>query len=64
MAGFLFRLETVDGAPAEPPTLEASVPNWRVGDVISLGRRQLRVVGKRDDDADQPPVLIVEDSAG
>jgi hypothetical protein len=61
MAAFLFRLETVDGAPAEPPTLEASVPNWRVGDVISLGRRQLRVVGKRDDDADQPPVLLVEE---
>jgi hypothetical protein len=61
MAGFLFRLERVDGAPAEPATLEASVPNWRVGDVISLGRRQVRVVGKRDDDADQPPVLIVED---
>jgi hypothetical protein len=27
--------------------------------VISLGRRQLRVVDKRDADADQPPVLIV-----
>jgi hypothetical protein len=52
MAGFLFRLEMVDGAPAEPPTLEASVPNWQVGDVISLGRRQLRVIGKRDDDTD------------
>jgi hypothetical protein len=65
MAGFLFRLETVDGAPAESPTLEASVPNWRVGDVISFGRRQLRVVGKRGDDAaDEPPVLIVEDTAG
>jgi hypothetical protein len=64
MGGFLFRLETVDGAPAEPPTLEACVPNWRAGDVISLGRRQLRVIGKRGDDADQPPVLIVEDVAG
>jgi hypothetical protein len=51
----------VDGAPAEPPTLEAAVLNWRVGDVISLGRRQLRVIGKRDDDADQPPVLVVEE---
>jgi hypothetical protein len=61
MAGFLFRLEMVDGAPAEPPTLEAAVLNWRVGDVISLGRRQLRVIGKRDDDADQPPVLVVEE---
>ena len=64
MAGFLFRLETVDGVPAEPSTLEASVPNWSRGDVISLGRRQLRVVDKRDDDANQPPVLIVEDAAG
>jgi hypothetical protein len=31
--------------------------------VISLGRRQLRVIGKRHDDADQPPVLVVEDAA-
>jgi hypothetical protein len=30
----------------------------RIGDVISLGRRQLRVVDKRDDDADQAPVLV------
>jgi hypothetical protein len=64
MAGFLFRLETVDGSPASPSTLEAAVPNWRAGDVISLGRRQLRVVGTRDDAADQAPVLIVEDVAG
>ena len=62
MAGFLFRLETVDGVPAEPRTLEAAVPNWQAGDVISLGRRQLRVVGTRDDDADKSPVLIVEDA--
>jgi hypothetical protein len=61
MAGFLFRLETVDGVPAEPPTLATAVPNWRAGDTIPLGRRTLRVVGIRDDDADQPPVLIVED---
>jgi hypothetical protein len=32
-----------------------------VGDTIHLGKRTLRVIGKRDDDADQPPVLIVED---
>ena len=62
MAGFLFRLETVDGAPAEPPTIAAAVPNWKLGDLIQFGRRALRVVGKRDDDADQPPVLIVEDA--
>ena len=48
MAGFLFRLET-----------------WTVrrpaADVIPLGHRSLRVIGKRDDDADQPPVLIVDE---
>jgi hypothetical protein len=42
---FLFRLETADGAPAEPPTLTSAVPNWRPGDTIPLGRRTLRVVG-------------------
>lgn len=60
MAGFLFRLETTEGARAEPPTLEAAVPNWRPGDSIYLGSRTLRVVEVRDDDADQPPVLVVE----
>jgi hypothetical protein len=63
MAGFLFRLETVDGAPAEPPTFATAVPNWVAGDTISLGKRTLRVIGKRDDNADQPPVLVVEDTA-
>jgi len=52
MAGFLFRLESEDGTPAEPSTLEAAVPNWR----------QLRVVRLRDDEAGRP-VLVVEDVA-
>jgi hypothetical protein len=60
---FLFRLETSDGAPAEPPTIESAVPNWRPGDTIPLGGRMLRVVGVRDDEADQQPVLVVEDMA-
>jgi hypothetical protein len=64
MAGFLFRLETTDGARAEPPTLSSAVPDWREGDTIHLGKRALRVVGKRDDDSDQPPVLVVEDVCG
>jgi hypothetical protein len=64
MAGFLFRLETADGAPAEPPTLRSAVPNWRAGDTIPLGERTLRVVRVRDDDGEQPPVLVVEDMAG
>jgi hypothetical protein len=63
MAGFLFRLETADGVAANPPRLESAVPNWKPGDSIYLGSRTLRVVGIRDDDADQPPVLVVEDVA-
>jgi len=63
MAGFLFRLETVDGAAADPATLEVAVPNWKAGDAIHFGHRTLRVVGTRDDDAEQPPVLVGEDMA-
>jgi hypothetical protein len=58
---FLFKLETVDGRPAEPPTFVTAVPNWRAGDTIPLGHRTLRVVGVRDDDADYPPVLVVKE---
>jgi hypothetical protein len=61
MAGFLFRLETVEGDPAEPSTLECAVPNWSLGDRIDVGHRTLVVVGKRDDDVDGPPVLVVEE---
>jgi hypothetical protein len=59
---FLFKLETTDGVPADPPTLSSAVPNWRPGDTIPLGDKTLEVVGLRDDDADQPPVLIVEEA--
>ena len=59
--GFLFRLETVDGKPADPPTHCSAVTNIKPGDEIPLGRRSLRVMGRRDDDADQPPVLIVQE---
>jgi hypothetical protein len=59
---FLFRLETTGGAPAEPPTLTSAVSNWCAGDSIPLGAHQtLRVVRVRDEDADRPPVLVVED---
>jgi hypothetical protein len=60
MAGFLFRLETSKGVPTNPSPFESIVPNWGVGDRIYLGHRTLQVVDRRDDDADQPPVLIVE----
>ena len=65
MGGFPFILEHQDGTPAEPRTFEAAVPNWSAGDTIHLGReRTLRVVAVRDDDADQPPTLVVEDLSG
>ena len=39
-----------------------AVSRYRTGSV-GLGHKALRLVGVRDDDADQPPVLIVEDVA-
>jgi hypothetical protein len=50
IAGFLFRLETEDGAPAEPRQLTSAVPNWGAGDTIHPGKRTLRVIAKRDDE--------------
>jgi hypothetical protein len=60
-----FKLERADGSPAEPATFRTMVYVWRPGDTIPLGaERTLRVLGVRDDDADQPPVLVVEDLPG
>jgi hypothetical protein len=64
MGSFVYRLELQDGTPADPPTFRTAVPTWRRGDTIPLGRRSLRVVDVRDDDADQAPVLVVEDAPG
>jgi hypothetical protein len=58
---FLFKLETRDGLPADPPTLRSAVPDWKIGHSIYFGDRTLRVVGVRE--ADQPPVLIVEEAS-
>jgi hypothetical protein len=63
MPGFLFKLETVGGEPADPPTVSVAVPNWKPGDTIHSRGKTLRVVGIRDEDADQPPVLVVEQAA-
>ena len=63
MAGFLFKLERADGTPAEPSSLSSAVPNWSPGETIHFGQRTLRVIAVRDDDADSPPVLVVEDLA-
>jgi hypothetical protein len=43
---FTVKLEQADVTPAEPPTMESTVTNWRVGETIPIGRdRSLRVVG-------------------
>ena len=60
MAGFTFRLEQEDGTPADAPTFRTVVPTWRAGDTIPLGTRTLRVIAIRDDDAEQPPALVVQ----
>jgi len=64
MAAFLFRLETADGTPADPPKLESAVPKRSVGDTIQFGVKTLRVVEARYDEADDLSVLVVEDMAG
>jgi hypothetical protein len=62
---YQFRLQRTDGSPADPLTFRSSTLNWRPGDKIYLtGERTLRVLGIRDDDADQPPALVVEDLPG
>jgi hypothetical protein len=58
-----FRLVTVDGAPADPPSFTTVAPKWQAGDTIPLGRRTLRVVDVRERDADEPTVLVVEDTS-
>jgi hypothetical protein len=59
-----FKLERLDGIPADPPSLETTVLVWNPGDTIPLGRsRTLQVVRVRHDDADGLPVLVVQDVA-
>jgi hypothetical protein len=48
-------------SPRLLPTLTTVAPNWRPGDRIPLRRRTLRVVEVRDGNADEDPVLVVED---
>jgi hypothetical protein len=61
---FTFKLERLDGTPADPPSFKTSVLVWKPGDRIPLSsNRTLQVVRVRDEDADQPPVLVVADAA-
>ncbi len=49
------------GSPLESEE-SASGTSWNVGDPLYLGRRTLRVVAIRNDHADQPPRLVVEEA--
>jgi hypothetical protein len=57
-----FKLERLDGTPADPPAFQTTVLAWSPGDTISLSAgRTLQVVRLRHDDADELPVLVVAD---
>jgi hypothetical protein len=57
--GLTFRLELDDGIPTDPPTFRSAPGvSWKAGDTIAIGRRRLRVLGVRDDHADQPPLPL------
>jgi hypothetical protein len=59
-----FKLERLDGTPANPPIFKTTVLRWEPGDQFPLSaKRTLQVVRVRDDDADQAPVLVVQDVA-
>jgi hypothetical protein len=61
---FTFKLERLDGTPADPPSFKTTELRWKPGDTIPIGRhRTLQVVRVRDNDADQAPVLVVQDLA-
>jgi hypothetical protein len=60
---FTFRLERLDGTPADSSTLETTELAWAPGDRIPLGGRTLQVVRIRRVNADELPVLVVEDVA-
>jgi hypothetical protein len=54
----------IDASAAAGPTYpRPTVLVWEPGDPIHMGRRTLQVVRLRDDDADQAPVLVVQDVA-
>jgi hypothetical protein len=59
-----FKLERLDGTPAEPASIKTTILSWQPDDTIPLNaNRTLQAVRVRDEDADQPPVLVVADAA-
>ena len=46
---FKYRLQLPDGQPPDPPMLVTAVPNWSVGDVMTVERgKQFRVIAIDD----------------
>jgi hypothetical protein len=58
---FLFKLETTDGEPAEPWDVQNRSPELAGRRHDPVRSQNVGVVGVKDEDADQPPVLVVED---
>jgi hypothetical protein len=59
-----FKLERMDGTPADPPSFKTNLLDWSPGDQIPLSAgRTLQVVRIRTGNADELPVLVVEDLA-
>jgi hypothetical protein len=59
-----FKLERLDGMPGRARVDREHVLSWKPGDTIPLGaNKTLQVVRVRDNDADQAPVLVVQDLA-
>jgi hypothetical protein len=57
-----FKLERLDGTPADPPSLETTELVWSPGDRIHISAdRTLQVVRRYHDEADDLPVLVVDD---
>jgi hypothetical protein len=56
-----FKLERLDGTPADPPSFKTTVLVWQPGDRIPLGSRTLQVVRVRDGGGGELPVLVVAD---
>jgi hypothetical protein len=48
---------------ARRPADAAARPDWKAGDAIYFGRKTVRVVAVKDEDADQAPSLVVRDTA-
>lgn len=57
-----FKLERLDGIPADPPSFKTTVLVWNPGDQIPVSAgRTLQVVRLRHDAAEELPVLVVDD---